>query len=60
MSSYENWYGYCKSLSDMQISNVFIQESKRVTTTISDAVKVDSEAAVSACRVIAAERGLTL
>jgi len=47
-------------LSDMQISNVFIQESKRVTTTISDAVKVDSEAAVSACRVIAAERGLTL
>ncbi len=60
MNSYDNWYNYARTCSDAQLRNVFATEQERLEFERDDDIRADSTQAVSACRVVAAERGVCL
>jgi hypothetical protein len=57
---YENWYAYARNCTNAQLRNVFTTEQERLEYCPDDEVRADTMQAVSACRVVAAERGISL
>ncbi|GAF85735.1 unnamed protein product [marine sediment metagenome] len=60
ISAYDNWYGYVNRCTDAQVHNVFADETARLEQDLDMKTRLDCHAAVTACRVVAAERHLTL
>ncbi len=60
MNAYDNWLAYALGCTDNQLRVVWEDESNRMKTTPNDEVLVDSMAAMAACSVVAAQRGMLL
>lgn len=59
-NSYRKWLAYARGCTDDQLQVVFADETDRMETTFDDHVLVDCIAAMAACGIVAAERGLLL
>ena len=59
-TAYHNWLAYCRGCTDRQLRNVYSDERDRLAFERDDEIRADSVQAVSACRVVAAERGIEL
>ena len=59
-NAYAGWRLYALGCTDFQLRNVFAQETERLEQELDSTTRHDSTQAVSACRVVAAERGIEL
>ena len=60
MNPYAKWLAYARGCTDLQLRVVWEDETDRMETTLNDDVRVDSIAAMAACGIVAAERGMYL
>ncbi len=60
MKSYAEWLAYVRECTDHKLRVVWEDETYRMETTPDDDVLADSIAAMAACGIVAAERGMYL
>ena len=60
MNAYSDWLAYVRGCTDSQLRVVWEDETDRMETTLNDEVRIDSIAAMAACGIVAAERGMLL
>ncbi len=60
MNAYSEWLAYARGCTDSQLRVVWEDETDRMETTPDDKVRIDSIAAMAACGIVAAERGMLL